>query len=83
MSSKPIQHLAKELFTSNRNSTAVIGTWHFPKDNLSIAKFDSSRVADRNIAVDLSVNQQDGNVGLSDDLLGLAPWALASGISTL
>jgi hypothetical protein len=40
-------------------------------------------VADRNIAVDLSVNQQDGNVGLSDDLLGLAPWALASGISTL
>jgi hypothetical protein len=43
--------------------TAVAGCGDFPQGNVGIAGLDTMRVADRNVAVDLAVNQGNWNRG--------------------
>jgi hypothetical protein len=55
-----------ELLWGCADGAAVIGVGDFPKDYVPIAGLDAAGVAKGDVAVDLAVNQEDGNVGGRD-----------------
>ncbi len=48
------------------DGSAVIGVGNFPENGVGIAGVDATRVTERNIAVDLTVNEENWNSGGRD-----------------
>jgi hypothetical protein len=56
---EPCEDAVFEFLWRCADGSAVIGVWDFPQHCVAIAGLDAVRVAERNVAIDLTVNQKD------------------------
>ena len=70
MISEPIENSPFKFLRRGADGAAVISVGDFPQDGLWIAAVDAAGMADGNVAVDLPVDQQDGDLSSCDCVLG-------------
>jgi hypothetical protein len=62
MAPKPGDQFVFEFFRRNTDSSTMVGTGNLPKNKGRVVSCDCAGVTDRNIAILLAVDQEDGNV---------------------
>ena len=67
---EPCEDAVFEFLWRCADGSAVIGVWDFPQHCVAIAGLDAVRVAERNVAIDLTVNQKDWDSRGRDGIFG-------------
>ena len=70
MIDEPSHEPILEFLRSRTDSSAVVRLRNFPKDHTRIDGLDEARMAYRNVAVVLPVNEKDGHVGSGNGVSG-------------
>ena len=66
LAGKPCEKAVFELWRSGADGAAVVSVRNFPENCVGGIGMDLTGVPDRNVAIDLTVNEQDWNSGGCD-----------------
>ena len=67
---EPFEEALFEFLWSRADRAAMVGVRNFPGNSVEVTVVDLTGVTNRNVAIDLTVNEEDGNACSGDRIFG-------------